>query len=252
MTYGFLARSYDALTRDVNYHKLADYLERQFQKARCEVHTVLDLACGTGALTWLLASRGYEMIGVDLSEEMLAQAGEKRVGYPSVTPPLFLHQPMERLDLYGNIDACVCCLDSVNYVTRPAALGRAFQRIHLFLTPGGVFVFDIRTPEALREMDGQVFLDEGEDVFCVWRGHFSEKQRICRYYMDIFQKEGESWMRGQEEHREYAYTLEEMTALLRTAGFSSIRCYGGATGRRPKAGDDRVYFIARKEGSFYG
>ncbi len=252
MTYGFLAQSYDALTRDVNYCKLADYLERQFQKAKCSVHTVLDLACGTGALTWLLADRGYEMIGVDLSEEMLAQGREKGGEHPNATPPLFLHQSMDQLDLYGNIDACVCCLDSVNYVTRPAILGRAFQRVHLFLTPGGVFVFDVRTPEALRQADGQVYLDEDENTFCVWRGSFSEKRRVCTYNMDIFRKNGGSWIRGQEEHREFAYTLEELTALLRAAGFSSILCYGGASGRKPKAGDDRVYFVARKEGAFYG
>ncbi len=252
MTYGFLAQSYDALTRDVNYHKLADHLERQFRKARCDVHTVLDLACGTGALTWLLADRGYEMIGVDLSEEMLAQAREKGGDHPDAAPPLFLHQSMDKLDLYGNIDACVCCLDSINYVTRPAILGRAFQRVHLFLTPGGVFVFDVRTPEALRQADGQVYLDEDADTFCVWRGSFSEKRRICTYYMDIFRRDGGSWIRGQEEHREFAYTLEELTVLLRAAGFSTIHCYGGTTGRSPRAGDDRVYFAARKEGAYYG
>ena len=82
---------------------------------------------------------------------------------------MFLHQSMERLDLYGTIDACVCCLDSVNYVTRPKTLAKAFQRVHTFLMPGGLFLFAINTPEKLRSLDGQVFLDESEDAYCVWR-----------------------------------------------------------------------------------
>ena len=124
MTYSFLAPSYDALTRDVDYAKVCDYLERQFQRARCRVKTVLDLACGTGSLTWLLAQRGYDTTGVDLSEDMLAQARDKN--WDVAIPPLFLHQSMDKLDLNDTVDACVCCLDSVNYVTRPALLRRAF------------------------------------------------------------------------------------------------------------------------------
>lgn len=248
--YGFLAGSYDGLTGDVDYEGLADYIERRFRAARCPVRTVLDLACGTGTLTWLLARRGYEMIGVDISQEMLAQAMDKEEKAP--VAPLFLNQPMEKLDLYGNIDACVCCLDSVNYVTRPVALRRAFKRVHLFLTPGGLFLFDVRTPEALAAMDGQVCLDESQDVYCLWRGRFSKKTRICTYEMDIFRREGELWRRGEETHRERAYELEELTGMLRAAGFQKVWRYGGRTGRPPRDGDDRVFFVARKEGRFDG
>lgn len=249
--YGFLAESYDGLTGDVDYPGLADYLERRFRAARCPVKTVLDLACGTGTLTWLLARRGYEMIGVDVSQEMLAQAAEKDAGDVPV-PPLFLCQSMDKLDLYGNIDACVCCLDSVNYVTRPAALRRAFQRVELFLTPGGLFLFDIRPPEALAAMDGQMCLDENEDTYCVWQGEYSPKRRICTYYMDIFRREGDLWRRGGEIHREYAYTPEELEDMLRAAGFRDIRQYGNRTGRRPKPGDERIFFAARKDGRYHG
>lgn len=251
MTYGFLASSYDALTHDVDYEGVLDYLERQFRRAKCPVRTVLDLACGTGSLTWLLARRGYETIGVDLSAEMLAQARDKQPPGVAVAP-LFLQQSMDKLDLYGTVDACVCCLDSVNYVTRPALLERAFCRVRTFLTPGGVFLFDVRTPEALAAMDGQVFLDETEDAYCVWRGEFSQKRRVCTYSMDIFRREGQTWRRGSEEHREYAYTLDELTDMLRRAGFAQISCYSGRSRRRPRPGDDRVWFFARKEGRYDG
>lgn len=250
--YGFLAQSYDALTRDVDYPALCDFLETQFRRAKCPVRTVLDLACGTGSLTWLLAARGYETIGVDLSEEMLAQAREKGGADFSGVPPLFLHQSMDKLDLYGTIDACVCCLDSVNYVTRPALLRRAFLRVHTFLMPGGILLFDARTPQALAAMDGQMFLDEDEDTYCVWQGEFSPKRRLCTYYMDLFRREGPVWRRGTEEHREYAYTPEELTDMLKEAGFSYVRCYGPRGRRAPRSGDDRVIFFARKKGASHG
>ena len=168
-SYEFLAGCYDELTTDVRYPQWADYLEKHFAKSRLPIHTVLDLACGTGSLTMELARRGYEMIGADRSEEMLAQAQEKMMEEEEPFPiqPIFLHQSMEKLDLYGTIDACVCCLDSVNYVTRPELLARAFRRVHLFLMPGGLFIFDVNTPEKLWGLDGQVFLDETEDAYCV-------------------------------------------------------------------------------------
>ena len=246
-SYEFLAGCYDQLTADVRYRAWADYLERHFARSAIPIRTVLDLACGTGSLTRILAERGYEMIGVDQSEEMLAQAAEKCRDVAGERP-LFLCQPMEKLDLYGTVDACVCCLDSVNYVTRPAALRRAFQRVHLFLMPGGLFLFDVNTPEKFRKMDGQVFLDETEDAYCVWRAEFSEKRRICTYGMDIFRRrEGDLWERGQEVHREYAYELGELAGFLRQAGFRRIRVCGDRRLRAPREGEERVFFAAWKD-----
>lgn len=247
MAYEFLAGCYDTFTADVDYVRWADYLEKHFARSAIPVRTVLDLACGTGSLTCELARRGYEMIGVDLSQEMLAQAAEKCRGVGEIEP-IFLHQAMERLDLYGTIDACVCCLDSVNYVTRPKALARAFQRVHTFLMPGGVFVFDINTPEKLRGLDGQMFLDENEDAYCVWRADYSPRRRVCTYGMDIFQREeGDLWQRWEEIHEEYAYEPAELEEFLRQAGFSHIKQYGELKLRAPKAGEQRIFFAARKE-----
>ncbi len=245
-SYGFLADSYDQLTADVPYGKWADYLERQFRRWAIPGRTVLDLACGTGSLTAELARRGYEMIGVDQSAEMLSVAAEKCRGL-SDQPPIFLQQSMERLDLYGTVDACVCCLDSVNYVTRPAALERAFQRVHLFLNPGGLFVFDVKTPEALAAADGQVYLDETEDTYCVWRGEYAPGRRILSYGMDLFclQDDG-SWRREQELHREYAYTLEELEDFLGRAGFVQVRRWGCLKLRAPRPEEERVFLTARK------
>ena len=247
MAYENLAGCYDQFTRDVDYVRWADYLERHFARSALPIHTVLDLACGTGSLTLELARRGYEMIGVDQSEEMLAQAAEK-CRQASEIPPLFLHQSMDKLDLYGTIDACVCCLDSVNYVTSPQKLERAFQRVHTFLMPGGLFMFDVNTPDKLRALDGQVFLDETEDTYCVRRAGRPARRRVCTYGMDLFTLEPDGrWSRAEELHEEYAYEPDELEALLVRAGFSRIKQYGERKLRAPKAGEGRIFFAARKE-----
>lgn len=247
-SYGFLAGCYDRLTRDVDYAAWADYIEKHFKRRPPPGKTVLDLACGTGSLTRELALRGYEMIGADQSPEMLAEAAEKNRGVAPIEP-IFLCQSMEKLDLYGTIDACVCCLDSVNYVTDPKKLARAFQRVHLFLMPGGLFLFDVNSPEKLEGLDGQVFLDETGDAYCVWRAEFSKRSRICSYFMDIFRLDMETgrWDRGEELHRERAYTVPELINLLEQAGFRDIKTYGELKMRSPRPGEQRVFFAARKD-----
>ena len=247
-SYHFLAGCYDRLTYDVDYTAWADYIEAQFAHHPIPGKTVLDLACGTGSLTRELAMRGYDMIGVDLSSEMLCEAAEKNRDAGSVAP-IFLCQPMEKLDLYGTIDACVCCLDSVNYVTNPKKLQKAFERVHLFLMPGGLFLFDINTPYKLEGLDGQVFLDETEDTYCVWRAEFSKRSHICSYFMDIFRLDDESglWERGEELHQERAYSIPELTAMLEQAGFHQIKTYGELKMRSPNQHEERVFFAARKD-----
>lgn len=139
---------------------------------------------------------------------------------------------MPKLDLYGTVDAAVCCLDSLNYLTDPADVRRTFRRLHLFIAPGGVLVFDVNTAAKLAALDGQVFLDETEDTYCVWRTEYS--RGLCTYYMDIFQRRSDgAWERREELHRERAYTVEELTAWLTEAGFGDIRVYGDAKLRRP-------------------
>jgi len=246
-SYERLAPYYDRLTADVDYKAWADYYERFFDRSRLPIRTVLDLACGTGTLTCLLAERGYEMIGTDLSPEMLAEAAEKARAVQGERP-IFLNQSMPELDLYGTIDACVCCLDSVNYVTRPKDLQRAFERVHLFLMPGGLFLFDVNSPEKLRGLDGQVFIDEREDLYCIWRAEYSRRRRICTYGFDLFWREGALWGRACEEHEEYAYEPEELEQYLRQAGFACVKQYGERTMRRPRPGAARICFCARKKG----
>ena len=242
--YTVLARCYDRLTADVDYERWADYIERHFRMSRRPVRSVVELGCGTGSLTALLARRGYRMTAVDLSPDMLALADQK-CGELDV---LLLCQDMSRLALLESADAVVSCLDSVNYVTRPAALRRTFRRVFQALAPGGLFLFDVKTPLALEGADGQTYLDEDEDLFCVWRGEYSPKRRVCGYGLDLFVREADgSWSRGGEYHEEYAYTTAELERFLREAGFSRIKVYGDKTMSAPREGAERVFFAARKD-----
>lgn len=242
--YTVLARCYDRLTTDVDYQKWTDYIERQFRKWRRPVRSVVELGCGTGSLTELLARRGYAMTAIDLSTDMLAVAEQKCRGLDV----LFLCQDMSRLTLLEPADAVISCLDSVNYVTRPAALRRTFRRVYKALAPGGLFLFDVKTPAALEGADGQTYLDEDDDLFCVWRGEYSQKRRVCGYGLDLFVREEDgSWSRGGEYHEEYAYTMDELDGFLREAGFQTIKRYGDKTMCAPKEGAYRVFFAAGKE-----
>ena len=176
---------------------------------------------------------------------MLAMAWEKASELEE-NQPYFICQPMQRLRLPYQVDWVVCCLDSLNYVTEPEHCRQALKRVYDALAEGGALIFDINSVEKLMGLDGQVFLDENEDTYCVWRAEFDREENICYYGMDLFQRDGEMWQRYFEEHREYAYTVEQLTAYLQEAGFQSIEIYGDRSFEAPKTGEQRIYFYAQK------
>ena len=238
--YDALAPWYDELTRDVDYGRFADFYEALFRADGGEFRLLLDLCCGTGTLALLMASRGYDMIAADASEEMLMSAREK--AYASGGPaPLFICQRAGELDLYGTVDAAVSSLDSLNYVP-PEELREAFRRLRLFIRPGGLLLFDLRTPAFLRSMDGSVSVDETEDVFCLWRGRFDSELGALRYGMDIFEREGALWRRSGEEHVEYAHEPDTLASWLAEEGFTDI----SVSEEGPIDGGGRVYFKAKR------
>jgi len=242
--YHDLAFSYDRLTNDVDYGAAVDFYFAILQREGVYPRTAVDLACGTGSVAKLLAQRGLSVIGVDMSEEMLTVAWDKVADMEN--PPHFVCQKLQDLHLARGVDLAVCALDSLDYITEPADCERAISRVYKALNPGGVFIFDVNTPEKLRAMDGQVFLDEDDDVYCVWRGEFDEQTQICTYAMDLFQRQGDIWQRSFEEHREYAYSREQLTGYLKKAGFTHIAVYADRLFEAPQDGEQRIYFKARK------
>ncbi len=242
--YHNLARSYDRLTADVDYEKIVAFYHAILEKEQLRPRTAVDLACGTGSVALLLAREGLEVVGVDLSEEMLTVAAQR-----AQEADVFIQytcQSLQRLRLPRGVDLAVCALDGLDYILDPADCAAAIRRIYKALNPGGIFIFDVNTPEKLRAMDGQVFLDEDDDVYCVWRGEFDENTNICSYGMDLFQRRGNVWERSFEEHREYAYSHEQLTGYLKAAGFTDIHIYADSLLQPPRAGEQRIYFSARK------
>ena len=238
--YGPLASWYDQLTGDVPYEQFANFYEAEFARAGGEFRLLLDLCCGTGTLTWLMAGRGYELIGADASVDMLMQAREK--GLAVKTPPLFLLQDAAELDLYGTVDGAYCSLDGMNYIP-PEDLPQVFHRLYLFIRPGGLLIFDLRTPEWLRALDGEVFVDENEDMLCLWRADFDQDLNAVIYGMDIFSRVGELWDRSGEEHIEYAHSPETISKLLSDSGFINIRLRRDG----PQGNSGRLFICAERK-----
>ena len=242
--YHALAGSYDRLTNDVDYKATVAFYWQILQREGLLPRTAVDLACGTGSVALLLAEDGLQVIGVDMSEEMLCAAAQKTQELEQ--PPLFVCQRLQELCLPRGVDLAVCALDSLNYITEPADCQEAIRRIYKVLNPGGCFIFDVNTPEKLQAMDGQIFLDEDEDVYCVWRGEFDRNTNICSYGMDLFQRQGDGWNRSFEEHQEYAYSAEELTGYLRQAGFTRVEVFADRCLEAPGTGAQRIYLKARK------
>ena len=242
--YHNLAASYDRLTNDVDYEATVDFYYEILKQEGLKPRTAVDLACGTGSVTAILARRGLQVIGVDMSEEMLTEASQK--AFELDPAPWFICQSLQELRLPKAVDLAVCALDSLDYITDPADCKEAIRRTYKYLNPGGIFIFDVNTPEKLRAMDGQIFLDEDDDVYCVWRGEFDEETNICSYGMDLFQRNGNLWERSFEEHCEYAYSADQLVGYLKDAGFTHIRVYGDRKMEAPKEGEQRIYIKARK------
>ncbi len=243
--YGALAGAYDALLADGDYLRRGRAIAKALKKSPIPVARVLDLGCGTGTIACYLAAQGYRVTATDLSEEMLTEAASKAMELER--PPLFLCQSMPRLRLTEPVDAVVSTLDSLNYLTRPSDLRETFRRVGRYLRPGGLFLFDVNTPYKLRRMDRQMYMDETEESYCVWRTFFSETTRVCTYQVDLFRLRRDGpWDRDYEEHRERAWTEEELRRFLTEAGFTDIRLTGDLTQRPPRAEEDRWNLRCRR------
>lgn len=244
--YGDFSMFYDRLTENVDYSQRAGYFSGLIQKwVQRPVELVLDLACGTGSLSVELAQLGYDVIGVDGSEEMLSQAMEKK--FDRQADILFLCQDMEDLDLYGTIDAAVCTLDSLNHITDPEKLQRVFNRVSLFLAPGGVFFFDVNTPYKHREiLTGQTFVLDLDDLYCVWQNTSADGETV-EISLDIFARESQEdggYQRYMESFSERAYSHEQILEFLKKSGMELLAVYGDDTMEPPVETSQRWIYAA--------
>lgn len=243
--YTALAGAYDAFTYDVPYTRILDFWEAVLRQEGKNPQRVLDLACGTGSLSVLMAQRGYAVLGADMSEDMLTEAMDKVADLEN--PPFFICQSMQELSLPYPVDWIVSCLDSINYLTDPEDCRKTFRNCYESLTEGGIFTFDVHSLGHIEAMDGQISIDENDDRYCVWRTEFSEEENILYYGVDLFTRQGENWLREFEEHAQYAYSKEELEAYLKEAGFTGIRFYGDLSMDAPTDESHRIFVSAIKE-----
>lgn len=242
--YDAIAGVYDALNAEINYERWADFVEKAFDAflpARPKL--VLDLCCGTGRMTGTLARRGYDMIGVDGSEDMLSVAYERTAGQNI----LYLCQDMRSFELYGTVGAVTCCLDSVNYLTDDGDLGKCFSTVHNYLDPGGLFLFDVNSPYKFEEIYGQRdYILETEDAYCGWQNDYDPKTGLCDFLLSVFSPDGEGgYRRRDEEQTERCYAPAELEKALREAGFEVLGVYGDYDFGAPEEKSERLYFAAR-------
>lgn len=246
-SYSIFANYYDRLTDNVGYPVRADYLAGLLARFGLHRGILLDLACGTGSLSVALAKRGFEVIGVDASPEMLSIAAEKNAA--AQTEILFLCQKMQRLDLYGTIDAAVCTLDSLNHLVRPQEVQETLRRVSLFLNPGGIFLFDVNTPYKHQFVLGEnTFVYDLDDVYCVWQNEFIPLTCTTAISLDFFIREGETYVRRRESFLERAYTRQEWRGWLQEAGFELLAEYQDMTEQAPNEETQRILYIVRKAG----
>lgn len=243
--YGAFSRFYDRLTENVQYPVRARYFDEIIRRwSQRSVELLLDLACGTGSLSLEMVNLGYDTIGVDGSAEMLSLAMEKKVNRQADI--LFLCQDMEQLDLYGTVDAAICALDSLNHITDPKAVQRVFDRVSLFLAPGGVFVFDVNSPYKHREiLAGHTFVYDCGDLYCVWQNSCTDGETVD-ISLDIFAQEDEDggFWRYSEAFAERAYSHEQIMEFLQKSGMELLAVYGDDTWEPPAETAQRLIYVA--------
>lgn len=247
--YTSFASVYDTFMDNIPYEEWAEYLMNLLKEYGIHDGLVLDLGCGTGNMTEILAASGYDMIGIDNAEEMLDIAMEKRAA--SGHDILYLLQDMREFELYGTVKAIVSICDSMNYITEEEDLIEVFRLVNNYLDPKGVFIFDFNTVYKYSAVLGnQTIAEDREDCSFIWDNYYYEDEQINEYELSLFIKEKDSdlYRKYQETHFQKAYDLETMKCLIEQSGLEYITAYDAFTKDTPTDMSERIYVIAREQG----
>lgn len=248
--YTSFAEVYDTFMDNVPYGEWADYLCSLLKENGAGDGLVLDLGCGTGSMTEALASRGYDMIGVDNSGEMLEIAADKRED--SGHDILYLLQDMREFELYGTVKAVISVCDSVNYITEEEDLLEVFRLVNNYLDPGGIFVFDFNTRYKYEELLGdQVIAEDRDECSFIWENYYYREEKINEYKLTLFlqdETDSDLYRKYQEMHYQRAYTLEEIQRLLAQSGLTYVTAYDGYTKEEPGEHSERICVVAKECG----
>ena len=249
MIYDLLAPIYDKVNGEIDYSAWADFIEENVKKYNPNMKTelVLDLGCGTGKMTIELARRGYDMTGVDLSAEMLdiARCAAERCGLSDKM--LWLLQDITEFELYGTVELCVSCLDTVNHLTSPQELKKCLSLVHNYLVPDGLFLFDINGKRKFEEIyaDNSYVMEEGNSV-CVWQNSYNRKTKLCDFFITLFEEDDDGkYNRYDELQTERMYTLRSISSALAECGFEFIGAYSDLEFTEATDNSERIYISAR-------
>ncbi len=246
MSYDNFSRFYDLLTDNVEYKKRADYFCRLLSLCGINGGILLDLACGTGSISVEMAKKGFDVIGVDSSIGMLNAAREKI--YESGEQILLLNQSMDDIDLFGTVDCTVCVLDSINHLDGAQQVRRTFEKVSLFMNPGGAFAFDVNTLYKHRNvLADNTFVYDLDELYCVWQNSFNEADGSVDIMLDFFEEDDGAYYRSYESFTERAYDLADIAKWLENAGFEVIGIFDDMTTEKAHPETERAVFLAKKK-----
>ena len=249
MIYDLLAPIYDKVNGEIDYSAWADFIEENIKRYNPDMKTelVLDLGCGTGKMTRELARRGYDMTGVDLSAEMLDIARERAERCGLSDKMLWLLQDITEFELYGTVELCVSCLDTINHLTSTKELKKCFSLVHNYLVPDGLFLFDINGKRKFEEIyaDNSYVMEEGDSV-CVWQNSYNPKTKLCDFFITLFEEDEDGrYNRYDELQTERMYTLRSIKSALAECGFEFIGAYSDLDFTEATDDSERIYISAR-------
>ena len=244
-SYQRFALYYDMLTRNIDYNAHADYYDKIILQNGGKKGILLDLACGTGSLSEAMARKGYDVIGVDLSDEMLSQALDKK--FESKLNIQYLKQDMCRLDMYGTVDVTICALDSLNHLPDINHIKRCIDRVSLFSNPDALFIFDVNTIYKHKEiLSNNTFVYDTEEVYCIWQNTYSSSDNSVDIDLVFFEKEMDVYKRYEENFKEISLEADSYVKMCEEAGMQVIGIYDYLSFDKPRDNSEKITFVARK------
>lgn len=246
--YTGFAKVYDLFMDNTPYGQWATFIQERLKEQNITKGIVADLGCGTGKMTRLLADMGYDMIGIDLSVEMLEIAMEQQRNDDKGI--LYLCQDMTELELYGTVGAVVSCCDCINYITEEEDLIEVIKLVNNYLDPGGLFFFDFNTEYKYKQILGdKTFAENQEESSFIWENYYDDDQKINEYDVTIFARQEEGlYEKFQETHYQRAYTLEQIKKIIELGGMELVAVYDDYQLKEPHEQSERICVIAREVG----
>ncbi len=248
MFYDLIAPFYDKINGSLDYSAWADFIEKIIEKEyKGKPELWLDLGCGTGRMTAELLRRGYDMTGIDSSPEMLdiARAEAERCGLSEKL--LLLCQDMREFELYGTVDVTVSCLDCINHLTKLSDVKKCFSLVHNYLSPDGLFIFDVNGKYKFENIySDRAYVMEEDGAVCIWQNDYNSKTGICGFYITLMQEcDDGRYERYDDDGREKMYTLNTLKRALKASGFEFIGAYSDFDFNEGSDGSERIYIAAR-------